>query len=150
MKTWIFCLLVTFTSDALTQDFFSLAHGRWEGDGELFGRPAKFTMRWESVFDGAFTKMEFSNQIIGFEKPFLATAYYQATSKSGIWVDSRGVTQNLTLTLNDKTLTVIWVSPEEKGKTTYSMLADGKMQVHDFVLKGDDWHSFGTALYSKQ
>jgi hypothetical protein len=50
----------------------------------------------------------------------------------------------------DSTLTVEWGTPEtELGRTVYRLVGVDRVEVEDFVRKGDAWRSFGRASYNR-
>jgi hypothetical protein len=46
------------SADALKQQLL----GNWEGNGTLFEQTATFSMKWESILEGQFLSLEFSNR----------------------------------------------------------------------------------------
>ena len=129
--------------------------GRWEGHGKLFGVDATFSMTWESVLEEKFVRLTFQNKMHsgdGAERIFKAQAFYRSIGAGqieGTWFDSRGIVQPLRGNADDTTLTINWGTPEtEEGRTIYR-LKEGRIEVEDFVLKGDKWQQFGSATYER-
>ena len=143
---------------ALAQDD-SVLHqfiGAWEGEGELFGSEAAFSMEWEWVLGGKFVRLAFENGIQGPDgiDPILqAVAFYRPIGEGrfeGTWFDSRGTVLPLQVSTEPTTLTTLWGSPAtEQGRTVYRLLDKGKIEVEDFVLKGDQWQKFAHATYRR-
>jgi len=130
--------------------------GTWEGTGSLFSFEASFSMKWESVLRGRFVRLTFQNRMQsddGTERVMDAEAFYKPTEAGGYegsWFDSRGVMQPLLGEGADSVLTVLWGTPEtEQGRTVYRVLGEDELEVEDFVLKQDQWHRFGHAVYRR-
>lgn len=131
--------------------------GEWEGEGTLFGNPARFNMKWEYILDSTFIQLTFQNQIISENQripAFKAIGVYQPGEDNkfnGRWFDSRGVQQSLDATFESPTLTTQWSNPSvEKGKTIYKIIGKRNIEVKDYVWKGNQWAEFGIATYTKK
>lgn len=128
--------------------------GEWEGEGELFGRSAGFSMRWSWTLDERFVELSFENRLVppdGPATPVLrARAFYTTTPPlRGSWFDTRGETLELSATTSDSTLVTEWASATERGRTTYRILGPDALEVTDEVHGESGWRTFGTALYRR-
>ena len=130
--------------------------GSWEGQGELFGSKASFSMKWESVLGQQFVRLTFENGTKGpdgIDRTLQAVAFYKPIGEGrleGTWFDSRGKVLPLQVSTEPTTLTTLWgTSSTEQGRTTYRLVDKGTIEVEDFVLKDDQWHQFGHATYQR-
>lgn len=124
--------------------------GAWEGEGQLFGRPASFTMTWEPELDGRFLGLAY--EIRG-DIRMSAQAHYRLAdgpTLPGVWVDSRGEILELEAAASDFSLTTVWRSDTEKGRTVYHRAEGDSLEVCDYVQTGDGWRLFGTAHYARR
>ncbi len=146
------------TQQALAQEFPVIDQfiGAWEGRGTLFGADAEFSMEWEWVLDQQFVRLTFENRIQdadGTERILKAQAFYrliEAGRFDGTWFDSRGIVLPLEGNAEQATLTTLWGTPEtEQGRTVYHLLDESRLAVEDSVLQGDQWHTFGHAIYRR-
>jgi len=159
----IACLLVLLllpaSSLALAEDASLLDRfaGQWQGQGELFGNEAGFSMSWEPVLAQQFYQLSFQNAIrdeAGQLQPLLsAEAFYKVVDGGrieGTWLDSRGLTLPLQGTMDADSLIILWGSPAtEQGLTVYQLQEGGQIKAQDFVLKDYQWHQFGQATYQR-
>lgn len=141
---------ILYSASALSQTFFDAVLGKdWMGTGTLMSKEATFTMSWARVLNDQFYQLEFSNETEVFR--FEAIGYYQLVgpdSVAGTWFDVRGNTFPLQGNVTSTQLTINWGSPEtEMGKTVYSLLEDGSIEVLDYVEKGGTMVQFGQAVY---
>lgn len=135
---------------------FDALEGEWAGEGTLFGRDARFTMRWTRVLEGRFARLEFSNAFAGEagapDTPVLsAIAHYPLDGPSprdGWWFDARGEKLALEIRPTDSELAVDWASSTETGRTVYRPLGD-TIVVVDFVLGEAGYREFGRATYGR-
>ena len=130
--------------------------GAWVGSGTLFGADATFTMKWEWALGERFVRLTFQNRMVGADgvaRGLDAEAFYQPMGEGrfeGTWFDTRGMVLRLSGTVEERTLTTLWGSPEtEQGRTVYRLLEENRMEVEDWVLSGDQWSQFGHATYSR-
>ena len=130
--------------------------GAWEGRGDLFGSDAAFSMKWDWVLGQQFVRLTFENRMQGpndVDRTLQAQAFYKpvgAGQLEGTWFDSRGIVLPLLGSIEPTTLTTLWGTPAtEQGRTVYRLLDEGQIKVEDFVLKGDQWHKFGQAIYRR-
>lgn len=149
---WLWPLL----SQAQTwADFQRNAEGYWTGTGSLFGEDAVFEMEWSPTLKGRFFQLSFKNVFVreGASYEMQATALYRILDGrlSATWFDSRGQILPIAAELIDKRLVSHWGDEStEQGRTEYTILEDGTMRVSDFVKKGEEYVSFGQAIYKKQ
>tara|TARA_R110002073_G_scaffold108336_1_gene243296 strand:+ start:2716 stop:3258 length:543 start_codon:yes stop_codon:yes gene_type:complete len=126
--------------------------GKWEGKGTLMRNKAVFSMHWENTLNNTFLKLNFKNQFKdqnGILRELQSEAYYQFSTKTGYWFDSRGMILPLKLKFEDNSLTVFWGDIKtERGKTTYTLNLD-QCDVEDFVMRNNQYFSFGKAIYKR-
>ena len=97
--------------------------GQWEGEGELFGQPAAFSMVWEWELNQQFVRLSFENRLLENGQPrtvLRATAHYRVRDSdqlSGTWVDTRGEILELKATATDSALVTHWFAKSEQGRT---------------------------------
>ncbi len=132
---------------------FDLLQGNWSGEGTLMGQSARFSMRWEQ--SQGFAVLAFRNAFAdttGKLTPVLQSAAVYRTSleqPEAVWLDSRGVRVEITWEALDSALVANWTAPNEKGRTTYRVLAANELEVVDEVLSGSGWRMFATARYRR-
>lgn len=140
------------TKDSV-QTLYNNILGNWEGKGTLMGNTATFQMQWKTTLNNRFIQLTFSNSFTdkqGTTRTLTSHAYYNFSTKKGVWVDSRGVILPLVLEFTSTTLTVLWGDAHtEQGKTIYKVMKDG-MLTEDHVLKNGKYFLFGTASYTKK
>ena len=130
--------------------------GSWEGEGELFGRPATFSMTWSPVLAGEFLRLEYENRLVeadGSHRTVLeAFALYRVAEGErlrGTWFDTRGQVLELRAVATDSTLVTRWIGESEQGRTTYRVIDSGTVEVEDDVLEDKGWRRFGKATYRR-
>jgi len=112
--------------------------GRWAGTGTSFGAASEARLEVAPALDRAFVELRY-NLI----KPasFEGRAFYREDSGGGWegrWFDSRGVTWPIGASLFETTLTSNWGTADtERGRTTYRLLRDGRLEIVDTVLEKD-------------
>ncbi len=129
--------------------FFEQIVGEWQGEGELFGRPARFEMRWEWELDRKFVRLTYA---IRGDVQMDAIAHYRlgdANPLDGVWLDSRGEVLELSATLTNAVLDTQWRSPTERGRTSYQLFGTDSLVVRDSYHDGTDWKPFGQARYAR-
>ncbi len=141
---------------------FFLAHGQelmleqmqgdWKGTGLRFNQPATFRMNWSTALDEKFIKLQFQNEVQGFNQIFQAEALYRIesdTSATGWWFDSRKAHLEINVRLQKNRWTSHWGNQSEKGKTIYELISESEIQVRDFVWKNEQWVEFGSTSFRK-
>jgi hypothetical protein len=142
-----------FASAQTDPRIFEALDGRWEGEGTLFDRPARFEMQWERV--NGVAVLTFTNGMIdttGVITPVLgAVAIYRTAvaTPRGTWEDTRGIQVQIAWTATDSTLVSSWTAPTEEGRTTYTVTADGTIDVLDEVMQKGTLKPFGQASYRR-
>jgi hypothetical protein len=142
-----------FASAQTDPRIFEALDGRWEGEGTLFDRPARFEMQWERV--NGVAVLTFTNGMIdttGVITPVLgAVAIYRTAvaTPRGTWEDTRGIQVQIAWTATDSTLVSSWTAPTEEGRTTYTVTADGTIDVFDEVMRQGALAPFGQATYRR-
>lgn len=130
--------------------------GEWEGQGELFGIPAAFQMKWEWALEKKFLHLTFQNSFRranSAKQTLQAQAFYRPQgndSLSGTWFDSRGMVLPLEASIEGALVNTLWGTPEiEQGRTEYHIMGPTQIEVKDFVLRDGVWHQFGQATYRR-
>lgn len=130
--------------------------GSWEGEGELFGRPARFSMSWSWTLEQQFVELRFENRLVqedgSAQKVLEAVALYRVTDDgalSGTWFDSRGQVVELSAAATADALSTHWTADTEEGRTTYRVIDADTVEVEDHVLGEEGWRPFGSAVYRK-
>ena len=156
IKLFVILTLATCSSNASGQSaFFEKLIGSWEGRGQLLGNRASFQMAWEMVLDGQFARLDFKNESFQPDSSsmvFKAIGLYNISSDSitGTWSDSRGVTLNLSGSIDGNTLRIDWHKEGfEEGYTLYRLTGQHQMEVKDFVKRNGAMVQFGQALYRR-
>lgn len=132
---------------------FAHLQGRWEGEGTLFGGPARFEMEWTPKH--GVVVLTFSNATVdaaGAATPILgAVAIYRTTTAAprATWEDTRGVQVTITWVATDSVLTSTWTAATESGQTEYAVQPDGTVEVTDHVMRNGELVLFGQATYRR-
>lgn len=150
-------LLVPGRTYSQTESIFKRLHGSWNGEGKTMGAPATLRMNWEWVLDGKFLRLSLKNEIrntSGQVQLFEGHAYYQPAEGKceGTWFDSRGVTFPIKCSVAGQAITALWGGVgQENGKSVYSLLSDGKLEVVDSVKQKDgSWKEFGRFVVNRE
>jgi hypothetical protein len=139
---------------APTPQVFAKLAGRWIGTGVLMGRPAEFSMSWETGEDG-FVRLRFSNAWIGQDgsrTPVLsseATYLPAGATALGVWLDDRPQRIRLEAALTDSSVVTMWTADTEAGRTDYIVRAPDSIIVRDFVLVDGSARPFAEATYRR-
>lgn len=127
--------------------------GKWEGSGTLYNTAATFSMEWEQVLSEQFYRLNFTNALDNGAFSMNAHGYYKMEEDSitGQWFDTRGVSFPITGVIEDQKMIIHWGTADfEQGRTEYALLAPGKMEVTDFVLRNGEYARFGKATYQRK
>lgn len=128
--------------------------GQWQGEGQMFGQSAEFSMHWESILGGKFIRLNFINKFgeVPTKHVMKAHAYYDLSNNSGNWFDSRGSMFSLSLQISPHSLLVFWGNEEtEKGKTSYTIdKFDSMVFVEDYIYKEGKYQLFAKANYQRK
>lgn len=138
-------------------DIFVRLHGSWSGEGKTMEMPANLRMNWEWVLSEKFLRLTLRNEMRtanGAVELFEGHAYYQLDKGKceGTWFDSRGITFPIKCSVEGQSLTAAWgTTGTEIGKSTYTFLANGKLEVVDTVKQKDgSWKEFGHFLMTRE
>ncbi len=146
-------LIIFFFSTATYAQLPEAFLGKWVGSGTLYNSEATFTMEWERVLNEQFYRLNFTNALSNGAFSMSAHGYYKSEgdSVSGHWLDSRGVSFPLTGVMEEHTLIIHWGTEDfEQGRTEYTLLASGEVEVIDFVLRNGEYAQFGNAIYQRK
>jgi len=149
---------LSFSITATAADSLDFLSGDWSGPGTLSGSETRVTQSWQPALNGAFTNIEhkiWMSTEDGLTLVFEGTGYYREMpdkSLTGVWVASNGNILPLRATAEANTLTVKWGNSEtESGKTTYQLLADGRLSAVDSVEDADgNLREFGSAILTRE
>ena len=107
--------------------------GTWRGSGIMFGRPSEAVLEVHPALGGRFLELRYSAG--GFE----GRAFYRPAGEGrwrAQWFDNRGISFAIEATMENRTLTADWGSEAtERGRTTYRLADDGRLQLNDSVLR---------------
>ena len=131
-------------------------HGSWRGDGKTMGLPATLHITWERVLAEKFLRLTLTNEMkrpTGERQRFEGHGYYQLKEGAceGAWFDSRGASFPIKCSLKGQSLIALWGAADtERGKSIYSLLADGRLEVVDSVMQKDgNFKEFGRFVLSR-
>jgi hypothetical protein len=103
--------------------------GEWRGSGTMFGAPSEATLSVRPVPGGRFLELNYR------AGRFEGRAMYRSAGESrwrATWFDNRGMTFPIEAVAAGRTLTADWGSADtERGRTTYRLLPDGRLEVTD-------------------
>ncbi len=150
MRTLVLALLALAAGGARA-DAWDALYGRWSGTGEVNGMAAAMELEFRKTLDGQGRHLSFANRMTakdGQEWMFRAEALYlcdAAGACRGHWYDSRGMVLPLVVASHDDRVVVDWGdAATERGRTTYRVTADRRLEVMDEVLAKDgSWKVFG-------
>jgi hypothetical protein len=130
--------------------------GSWAAGGTSFGKPSRVTMRWQTVLGGQFKRIDYRIETkdkdgkpevfegVGFYRPLKDGAF------DGTWFDSQGAMHPLKATFAGAKLTTHWgVEGRTHGRTTYTLLDDGRVEVVDEIKNKGVWREFSRNTLSK-
>ena len=108
--------------------------GIWRGPGTMFGEASEARLEVRPALSGRF--LELSWRVGGFEgRAFYRPAGWPASEGGGwraTWFDSRGISFPILAVATPRLLTAHWGSEDtERGRTTYRLLPDGRLEVVD-------------------
>lgn len=139
-----------------SESIFKRLHGSWTGDGKTLEMPANLRMTWEWVLGEKFLRLSLKNEMkaaSGNVQLFEGHAYYQPSEAKceGTWFDSRGMSFPIKCSVEGQALTAMWGAPgQENGKSVYTILVGGKLEVVDSVKQKDgSWKEFGRFVMTR-
>ena len=116
----------------------------WRGEGRVLGQESRATLVFDRVLAERFVRLRFRNEIGEGETGgvFEGHAYYRVDEDGGTldgrWFDSRGLAFPVRGTVEGDALVVDWGSDEtERGRTTYTLLGPGELEVVDEVVSAE-------------
>lgn len=130
-------------------------NGSWAADGTSFGKPARVTMRWESVLGGKFARIDYRIETKGEgAQVFEGTGLYRPLKDGaydGTWFDSQGAMHPLQAVFTGAKLTTHWGVPGKTyGRTTYAVIDDEHVEVVDEIQnKQGAWKEFARNTLTK-
>lgn len=136
--------------------YLCFLNGSWAADGKAFGQPARVTMRWTSVLDGKFARVDYRIEPKNEGgKPFEGVGFYRpgdASAYDGTWFDSQGAMHPLKATFTGESLTTYWgVKGKAYGRTVYKLVRPyDQVEVVDAILdKKGVWREFSRNTLDK-
>lgn len=135
----------------LPDGFFRKAGGAWIGTGVVAGRDSHVELRIErGVGPGA--RLHWRNVMAGEPREvFEGMAVYEpkgATEYAATWWDSQGAKHPIVARSDTNSLTALW---GESGRTVYSLLESGELEVVDSVKRPDGaWAEFGRTRLKRE
>lgn len=146
-----FLLTLALAACGAHADAWESLYGRWAGAGEVSGMTAEIELEFRETLDGQGRHLAFANRMTakdGKEWMFRAEALYlcdEAGVCRGHWYDSRGVVLPLGVVTQPDKIIVDWGdATTERGRTTYFVTPDRRLEVTDEVLSKDGhWKVFG-------
>ena len=132
--------------------------GTWKGEGKGFGGSTKVEMKWESVLNKKFVRLQYKTEIqtangktqilegYAFYKS-LGNGKYQAT-----WFDSTGDQLPIDASFSENALTANWGTPTTKlGRTIYKLIAPEQIEIADYIqIKDGTWKEFSRSTLKKE
>jgi hypothetical protein len=150
-------LLAAHTAFPQSDSIFKRLGGSWSGEGKTLGMPATLQMTWDWVLAEKFLRLSLKNEMrvaSGQLQLFEGHAYYQPSEGKceGTWFDSRGISFPIKCSVQGQSVTALWgATGQEQGKSVYSFLADGKLEIVDSVKQKDgSWKEFARFVVSRQ
>ena len=129
-------------------EYIETLHGEWTGEAKLMANPVHTTLRWTSVLSGKFTRLELEHRAGGAEGAVIFAGHSYVANKpgpetSGTWFDSSGTVRPQAVRVDDGALIVDWGTAEtEEGRSVYKLVEGDKLQVEDWVKRGEEFHPF--------
>jgi hypothetical protein len=132
-------------------DAWGRLYGSWSGRGTVSGMAAEVELEFRRTLDGLGRHLRFENRMTAEDGKlwvFRAEALYLCDATGacrGHWYDSRGMVLPLTVVSHDDRIVVDWGdATTERGRTSYRLAADGRLEITDDVLgKDGEWRPFG-------
>lgn len=122
--------------------------GEWSADGTAFGGPARVDMRWETVLDGKFARIDYSIRPKDDTKaPFAGVGYYRPAGDGafdGSWFDSQGAMHPLKATFDGARIETYWGDPDGTyWRTTYTLLGgEDAVEIVDEIRRDGVFREF--------
>ena len=151
----VVAVLFSPVSAADNPTIFDHIEGHWQAEGTAFGAPSTSDMIWDKTLDGHFYHVDYRIKMQRGDRvqTFHGIGYYRATdgaTTSGFWADNSGDLHRLNATLDDNRIETIWGEAGGKqGRTHYILRDDGRVEVTDWLLTGDGWKQFNTAIFTR-
>lgn len=131
--------------------------GSWKGEGKAFGMRSRVEMKWESVLDKKFVRLQYKTEMRsanGETQIFEGYAFYKFLGDGkyrAVWFDSSGDLHPVSAVFDKSTLTSDWGTPEtELGRTLYRLTAPSTIEVIDYIRQKDGtWKEFSRAILKK-
>lgn len=141
------------SDSALPEGLFRRIGGAWIGSGSVMRRDAHVELRIERGV-GSTVRLQWRNVMQGASRGlFEASAIYEKKGEReyvATWWDSQGAKHPIAATVSsdDSSLTALW---GDAGKTVYSLLEAGELEVIDSVKRPDGtWAEFGRTKLRRQ
>ena len=136
--------LLALSTGAAHADAWDRLYGRWTGRGEVSGMAAEVELEFRRTLDGQGRHLSFANRMTGNDAAvwmFRAEALYLCDSAGacrGHWYDNRGIVLPLAVVTHEDRVVVDWGDDAtERGRTTYRLAADTRLEIIDEVIDKD-------------
>lgn len=132
--------------------FLSRLQGGWIGEGQLMKRGSHVELTVAPLLGRPLFSLNWRNVVASDPRNlFEGIAIYEDKGRgefAATWWDSGGARHAITATATDSTLTALW---GDRGRTTYSLLTSGDLEVIDSTKRADGtWAEFGRATLKKK
>ena len=134
---------------------YAAFEGEWLSDGNAFGQPAASRMNWSMTMDSCFWQVDYeidTNPGTDAANTFMGRGVHIAENGdvTGSWIDNQAVIHRLRGTISDTELLVYWGEPEARlGRSRYTAMEDGSIQVTDWILAFEGWQQFNDNRFER-
>jgi hypothetical protein len=137
---------------AALPSFMSKLSGGWIGAGQLMRRDSHAELHVERVLSRPLFSLNWRNVVTSDPRsPFEGTAIYEDKGDGELvatWWDSQGARHPIKASATENALTSHW---GENGRTIYTLLPSGELEVVDSVKRPDgSWGEFGKVLLKRK
>lgn len=131
--------------------FLNKLQGGWIGAGQLMKRASHVELHVKATLGRPVYRLLWRNVVTSEPRVlFEGSAVYEDDGKGGIsgtWWDTAGAKHSIEATATDSVMTSLWGA---NGRTTYSLLPSGELEVLDSVKRPDGtWGEFGKSTLKK-
>ena len=132
--------------------FLTKLQGGWIGSGQLMRRESHVELEVERVLGRPLFALKWRNLVVGDpRRPFDGAAVYEDKGNgefAATWWDSQGAKHIIKAAATDSAMTSFW---GENGRTIYTLLASGELEVVDSVKRPDgSWGEFARATLRRK
>jgi hypothetical protein len=132
--------------------FLTRLSGGWIGVGQLLERDSHVELRVEPILGRPLFALNWRNVVLSDPRsPFEGIAIYEDTGNGefvATWWDSQGAKHPVKAGTTESSMTSAW---GENGRTVYTLLANGELEVVDSTKRPDGaWDEFGRATLKRK